>query len=162
MREMLGTKKKIVAIITPGDMIDKTVLFDTMEDHSIYAEALEDSQVCFISIHDCLAWLQRYPVIVVKVLRIFSKEISNLWQELADMAYKDVRKRMVTLLLALTEGRKGEDKIPTGFNGVEIAEMLGVSRETVVRHLMQLKERGLITVEDRQVVVLDRGRLQHL
>ncbi len=143
-------------------MIGKAVLFDTMEDHSVYAEALEDSQVCFIRIHDCFAWLQRYPAIAVKVIRLFSREISNLWHEVADMAYKSVRNRMVNLLLALTEGRKGEGKIPTGFYEVEIAEMLGVSRETVVRHLVQLKEKRLITVEDRRVVVLDRGGLRDL
>ena len=78
-----------------------------------------------------------------------------------DISYKGIRERLVDLLLHLTEGQGG-DGIQVDLYQVEIAEMLGVSRESVVRHLAWLKQRGKISVEDRRVVIGDREGLQDL
>jgi len=44
----------------------------------------------------------------------------------------------------------------------ELAEMAGVARETVSRHLRELKRKGLICFEKRKIVILDEPRLREL
>jgi CRP-like cAMP-binding protein len=43
-----------------------------------------------------------------------------------------------------------------------IAQMIGASRETVSRAMRDFQERGLITVERRQISIADRSGLERL
>jgi CRP-like cAMP-binding protein len=43
-----------------------------------------------------------------------------------------------------------------------IAQMIGASRETVSRAMREFQDRGLITVERRQISIADRSALEAL
>jgi CRP/FNR family transcriptional regulator len=44
----------------------------------------------------------------------------------------------------------------------ELAEMIGTSRETVVRQLYELRREKLIDIRSRKIVILDRQGLKKL
>jgi CRP/FNR family transcriptional regulator len=87
-----------------GDLIDG-VLLCGIEVHNTYAKALEDTGVCFIPKANFEELLHEYPQVSLEVIRRLDKDLAMLKKRLTDMAYKDVRERLIGLLLDLGEIR---------------------------------------------------------
>jgi len=153
-------KEMIVKFCRAGDLIDG-VLLCGIEVHSTYAEALEDSRVCFIPKASFEELLHKYPQVSLEVIRRLSTDLAMLKKRLTDMAYKDVRERLIGLLLDL--GREyGVEKeggllIDLAFSQQDLAEMVGTSRQTVNQKLHGLEKKGLISITGRKVVIGEKA-----
>jgi len=58
------------------------------------------------------------------------------------------------------DSKKGVLSIP--LTREELAQMIGASRETVVRQLYELRRQRLIDIQSRKIVILDRQGLKKL
>lgn len=159
-RRFKDGRKRLIQIAQRGDMLDMSALQRTRS-RSTSAEALTECQICFIREEDLFSWVGCHPSVANRLIRRLSQEVRRLQVELVDTSYMGIRERLVNLLLRLTRHKDGS-RHPVDLYEAEIAEMLGVSRESVVRHLGRLKQRGTISVEDRRVVIRDREHLARL
>ena len=57
---------------------------------------------------------------------------------------------------------KGKAVLDVPFTREEIAQRIGTARETVARHLSQLKETGLIDIGQRKVIIRNQEGLKKL
>jgi CRP-like cAMP-binding protein len=69
--------------------------------------------------------------------------------------------RIARLLLDAV-GESGSPVIERRLTHQTIAQMIGASRETVSRAMREFQDRGLITVERRQISIADRSALEAL
>jgi len=150
-------RKLVLAILTPGTVFgEMTALAQTMT--GTFAEAHEDCMVCILSQRDIEEILMAHPDVALRLVRLFAERVREAEERLEQIAFKSVPARVAKLLLQLADER-GE---VGDHSHHELAEMVGTSRETVSRVLMDLKREGHVEIDRRSVRILNRDSLGEL
>jgi len=162
VRRLTQGKKLIVAVLSPGDILG----METAQGgrFRLEAEAIEKTRVGFIDKRDFAGLLERYPRLAAALIQKLSDEVSRLQDRLFATARQGARSKLAYLLLQLadTHGRKHPKGIliDLELTRSELAEMAGVSRETVSLTLSYFKSRGLIALEGRKLIIRDKAGLE--
>lgn len=151
--------------------------FDDSLTHSVSAEAMSESQLCFLPRERLARFLERHPGAAVKLIAALSTELAAARRKARDLALKGAESRLASWLLELArtprspsngdrekdkDKDKGGERIEFPYSRREIAEMIGVSTETAIRLLGKLRERQLIGIERRSVILRDVERLKRI
>ena len=153
-------REHIVRIALPGEFVGLKALVSGNA-HSVSAVAIEDSIICFINKADFLQLMVKYPEFTRSIIRILSKLLDEAEARLISMAYKPVRERLAETLLFLHR-----IFFPQGVGGylnltrMDLANIIGVAPETVIRLLSDFREENLITLKGRKIFLVDPLRLQ--
>jgi CRP-like cAMP-binding protein/CheY-like chemotaxis protein len=123
------------------------------------AEALEDSTICQLPKEMLEALLNRYPDVAGQFIRILSNNILDKEEQLLQLAYHSVRKRMAEVLARLCRQEKQETEIVLRISRDNLAAMAGMATETVSRILSDFKDEGIIERKGSQINILDINRL---
>src|SRR5262249_50104086 len=126
--------------------------------------AVEDSEILAIPREDFLELLERRGDLALSVTKLVGLRRQRIETRLRSVLFLPSRARLVRLLIELVEAH-GER---TGFHYTirfplshqDLANLIGVSRETVTLALGQLQAEELITVERQRVIVRDMKRLR--
>jgi len=133
---------------------------------ALTAQALTPCTVWFLAKEDYVRLIQSNPKLSQLLNRIFAERLQRASSTIAELSSEDSKKRLAHLLLELLakSGRKDSAKgvISIPLTREELAEMIGTSRETVVRQLYELKRQKLIDIQSRKIVILDRQGLKKL
>jgi CRP/FNR family transcriptional regulator, cyclic AMP receptor protein len=129
-----------------------------------FAETIEHSSLCVISKNDVEQLLDRYPTISRALLYIVGQHFVQLENQLINATFKDSQARVATLLLQLAQTHGNNDTPITisGFSHEELAERLGVYRETVTIALRELKDAGAIELARKHIVIRNLAILEQL
>lgn len=130
------------------------------------AEALTPCTLWFLSRENYVRMVRGNTGLMHALNELFAKRLQCFSDIIEDMSLKDSKKRLIKFLLdMLPKEKKG---LPV--NGVlfipstreEIAQRLGTARETVARHISDLKRKKLIDVKPYQIIIKDKEALQKL
>ena len=128
-----------------------------------YAEAVDDGVICTITPDELRHLIERYPVVGVNVIRHLSRRLQAAEAEIESMAYRRVDQRLARRLLDLGRrfGVRGErgTTIATRLTQLELAELVGTTRETLAHTLADFRRRGLLDTANQHVVIRDAERL---
>jgi len=156
-------REHIVRIALPGEFVGLKALVSGNA-HSVSAVAIEDSIICFINKADFLQLMVKYPEFTGSIVRILSKLLDEAETRLISMAYKPVRERLAETLLFLQHiffpAGEGESKTYLNLTRMDLANIIGVAPETVIRLLAEFKEEHLIMLKGRKIFLVDPIRLQ--
>lgn len=163
-RRLKEGKKLIVAVLGPGDILG---LSATRQGHfALEAEALEKTRVGFIDKGDFARLLERYPRLAATLVQKLSDEVTQLQERLFATVRQSARSKLAYLILQLaaSHGHKHAQGIliDLELSRSELAEMIGVARETASLTISQLKSRGLIELEGHKIVIIDKAGLETL
>ena len=133
---------------------------------ALTGQALTPCTVWFLAKEDYVRLIHSNPRLSHLLNRLFAERLQRAGALIAELSSQDSRKRLTRLLLDLLakSGRKDSKKavLPVPLTRKELAQMIGTSRETVVRQLYELRRRKLIDIQPRKIVILDRERLKEL
>jgi len=154
----------ILEIAEPGAVLGELSL-DDMPNQSVSAEAIAESQLCFLPRERLIGFLQRYPAASVRLIAALSRELASARRKVRDLALKGAESRLASLLLQLAHANG--DSTPGGrlqlrYTRRDLAEMIGVSTETAIRLLGRLKQKHAINLERREVIISDTEKLTKL
>ena len=130
------------------------------------AEALIDSIVWFLSREDYVRIVQTNSKVAQALNRLFAERLQCFSALIEEVSLKDSKKRIIKFLLDMLDentskaGAKQMLFIP--FTREEIAQRIGVTRETVARQLYQLKRSRLIDIKPKQIIISDEAGLRKL
>lgn len=126
------------------------------EVYSDTATALEDSLVCLLPKDQIEPLLDQYPEISREFIKILANDIREKEDQLLQLAYHSVRKRMAEALLRLQRQQNNDSfKI----SREDMAAMAGMATETVSRTLSDFKDENLIDKKGSVITILDLSRL---
>ena len=135
----------------------------TGDQRETLVQALEKSTVCEIRREDFDQYLQKYPHVGGRVIKLMGLRIRAIESRVGDMVYKSAPARLATMLLNLVETMgQSEDRgirLQARLTHQNLASLIGTSRETVSTLLGQFSKRGLILQDQRHIVILDKERL---
>lgn len=124
------------------------------------AEVTEDSSIYFISKTAVLELLNQYVDINQHFIKILSFNIHEKDNQLVELAYESVRKRLAQVLTRLAKDTVPIDQIDISRD--ELAGLAGIANETVSRILTDFKERKLIERNGSLIQIIDLDGLMTL
>lgn len=160
-KEMLNAEGKtlLIEMLGSNDVIGLEKLFNPGTSPHFYT-ATEESTVYHISFEKLLNLVQSKPEILTGILSLLSKNIENRDQELIDMAYQSVRKRVASCLLNWNEKFANKE----GFFHLkrdDLAHFVGTSSETAIRVLTEFKESNWIEVKGSAIKLIEHNKLKN-
>lgn len=101
---------------------------------------------------------RQYPDLALKLLALIGKRLRQLVMLVENMTFGSVTQRLARLLLdSAREAGRQEVPLPTH---QELASRLGTVREVVSRNLARFRAEGLIRIDGKQLLLLDREGLE--
>ncbi len=158
-------EEQILTILKSGEIFAEVVLFDKRS-YPATAIAIEDTELGLIRRDDMKSLIKEYPTIALKMMGLMSKRLRRAQKLVRDMGVKDTKARVASLLIYLAKehGIKDEGKLELNLKLTqrELASMVGTSRETISRILNKFKEKKLIVVSRRRIIIKELNGLKEL
>ncbi|GEO02689.1 transcriptional regulator [Adhaeribacter aerolatus] len=156
-------REYITSLYKAGDFIGYV---DLLEDQPYResAVALEDSEICLIPKEDFFSLLYNNRDVANKFIKILSDNLADKEERLLKLAYNSVRKRVAESLL-LVEKQYQQDKgknFQVTISREDLANIVGASKETVIRTLADFKDEKLIDINGGKIVILNSDKLARL
>ncbi|MFC5537692.1 cyclic nucleotide-binding domain-containing protein [Rhodocytophaga aerolata] len=153
----------ITHICSQGDYIGYSNLLEGTT-YSTSAEAMEDSLVCTIRKEDFLFLLYHNHDVANQFIKMLSTDVVHQETRMMNLAYHSVRKRVAEALLLFQskyhpEGIQSREMV---ISREDLSNLVGASKETVIRVLSDFKEEGLIKTTKNSITVLNFTKLLHL
>lgn len=153
-------KEQILYVLTVGDFFGEQALFGQMS-KDIIVEALEDSGICTISKAQFQALLQQMPQIALKMIEVMSSRLTKMEELVESLGINSVDKRVFDLIeeYSLKFGRKTEQGIliQLPLSREEMANHLGITRETISRKLAKYQDEGKIKlIGHKQILLINK------
>ena len=130
------------------------------------AQAVTDCKVWFLARDQYIRLVETHAHLSHALNRVFAERLRCLSSLVEEVSLKDAKKRVVKFLLDMLaheqEKTPSQKNLPVPFTREELAQRLGIARETVARQLHQLKRKKLIDIKPRQILVLNPDGLEKL
>jgi len=128
------------------------------EVYSDTATTLDDSALILIPKEQLEPLLNLYPEVAREFIKLLANDIREKEEQLLQLAYHSVRKRMAEAILRL---QKQQINPTENFKITreDLAAMAGMATETVSRTLSDFKDEGLIEKKGSTITILDAARL---
>ena len=126
--------------------------------YDTFAEVIEDSTIVTMNCAVLNRLLVTKPEVARRILEAFGRRVLDAERQLEETVFKGMTARVAALLLREAAGGESVD----GLTHQDIAERLGVYRETATNALNELKAADLIEIGRKHITILDRSRLQRI
>ncbi len=159
-------REQIVGVVYPSDFIGRP--FGSTSGHGV--TALTEAKVCVFSRRDFDAFAREHPALEHKLLQRTLGELDRTRRWMLLLGRKSAGERVSSFLIEMSErlveqGCEGSHDQPLKrftlpFSRQQVADVLGLTIETVSRQFTRLKSEGLIDLPSRrEVEIIDREGL---
>jgi CRP/FNR family transcriptional regulator, cyclic AMP receptor protein len=144
-------------IMGPGDSFGEMACIGRFP-RVIDAQAMGNAEMLWISDAMLTRAITGSPEVMRELLRIFAVQLQEALDDL--ISYRNIAapRRLAQRLLALGEGQSAPVRL--GITQQEMAELIGVSRMTIVSALTNLEQQGLVKRHYRYLMIGDPEALQ--
>jgi len=113
----------------------------------------------FVNKHDFQQFCRQNPDVALKVLAVVGRRLRHLVGLVESMTFGSVTQRLARMLLDASKAA-GSATFDLPATHQELASRLGTVREVISRNLGRFRAQGLISIQDRQVQILNLAGLQ--
>ncbi|WP_058300272.1 Crp/Fnr family transcriptional regulator [Gorillibacterium timonense] len=150
----------------PGQTIGELEVVHRSSERLASVAAIEDTVLWMIRKPDVDKLIDRFPQILRNLFYVVSERLAQADRKLEYLAFLDARVRVANILLDLlsnfgvpsSEGQLIDWKITQQHLG----NMIGISRESAARILIEFQQEGIILVEKRLITILNLDHLHML
>lgn len=155
-------RRQVTGFAGPGDFLGISVA----DEHAFTAEALEDCQLCWFPRNRFDGFVEDHNELERELYRIAAHELAAAQQQMVLLGRKTATERLASFVLMLAQkaerGRTEQARfIELPMSRSDIADYLGLTKETISRVLAELKLRRLIRLEALdKIEILNRPGLE--
>ncbi|MBU1049234.1 Crp/Fnr family transcriptional regulator [Candidatus Bipolaricaulota bacterium] len=160
-----GRVKRCLRFLAVGEMFGLEAVFLEREAINVqFAKTLIDSTLVFFERSNILAFSKDHPRIFRDLSRWLAREVIMLEFKLTRETVESLDRNLALLLLALGNKygvceQEGTVCLELSIPRQTMAEMLGVSVETLMRGLKRFRELGFLGPEHGKIIIQDSKRL---
>lgn len=152
-------------VLGPGEIFGELSILDGQQ-RSATALTLDHTVVWLVSQSDLKEFMVNYPSVNQAMIQILVNRVRATARRLEAMTFQDVLGRLAYELLSLAE-RSGQPckegvEITVPLTQVELATMVGATRESVNKAVSVLRVQNLVDVDGTRWFLLDPAGLQHI
>jgi CRP-like cAMP-binding protein len=161
--EMVDFSGKILKIeeIQAPQPLAHAVMFSNHNRFPVDVVALVDCKILFISKADVLRLMQNNEVILSNFLRAVSNRAHFLTNKLWFLSFRTIKEKVAHYLLSLARSET-KTTIVLPKTHQELAEFFGVTRPSLARVFAEMQYEGIITVNRREVIIINRQKLMEM
>lgn len=151
-------KEQIIHILSSGDFFGELNLFNDNKSYNFSAYAISDVKVCTLTKKKMEEILIKNPDISLKILKEVTKRLAETETLAQNLATNDVDARIAHMILdfsgkyGVSKGQDIEIKLP--INREEMANYVGVTRETISRKLSKFEDLDTIKLIGNKVIII--------
>lgn len=152
----------ILKIITSGNLIGLT---SVMEDNNVFhysSSAYIDSKASLIDINVFRQIIKQNAEFASSIINILCENSLQTFGRFFCLTHKQLYGRMADILLCLSERIFKDRNFVLNLSRKELAELTGMSTESVIRMLKKFKDDGIITMEGKTVNVANYDLLRKI
>jgi CRP/FNR family transcriptional regulator len=148
-------KEQIIHVFRAGDSFAEVALASATG-YPADARVIEPTQVLLIQKDGILALVKRQPELALRMLGSMSSHLRVLVGQLEDLTLKDVETRLANWLVKRCANPQGTQpvRIELAMTKRVLAAELGTVSETFSRTLASFRERKLVSVKGKTIIVL--------
>jgi CheY-like chemotaxis protein/CRP-like cAMP-binding protein len=150
-------RELIVKVAQTGDFLGFLALFKE-DAYPESAAALEDCSIKLVPKQDFAALVFGNRDVNARFIKMLANHIAEREQQLIELAYNSVRKRVATALVKLSEQSGPSIQLLRE----DLAALAGTAKETLIRTLTDFKNEGIVDITDGVVTVLKVEKLRQL
>lgn len=159
-------REQILYILSEGEFVGDMSLLKK-GNFQFNAEALEDTLICTISKDDFDKIVTTNPEITLKILEVLHDRLMSLENLIQNLSTKDVEVRIASMLMGFAKdfGTKEGNSviIDLPLNREEMANYIGVTRETISRKLTALQDEDVIElIGNKKILIKDISHFQDI
>lgn len=151
----------ITRIESPGDLLGHVTLLAKEGPYSSTAVTMQPSIVSMVDERTFSNFLMKFPYASLGLLRALAQDVRRGENKARDIAYKPARGRLADTLLRLMRPGKPHAAV-SGSKRRDLADMSGLTVETVVRAIKSFEEKGLVRKRGKDILILDPEGLKRL
>lgn len=162
-------REQIVGVAFPSDFLGRP--FGATTSHTV--TALTDARVCVFSRGDFDNFAHEHPALEHKLLQRTLTELDRTRRWMLLLGRKNAEEKIASFLLEMSErlvdpgcetpSDTALDQFDLPFSRQQVADILGLTIETVSRQFTRLKKDGVLDLPTRRAVVIkDRAALEAL
>lgn len=156
-------KVYIFHFIFPGEVFGEGVVYE-QDYYPFSTVARKEALVWKVPKEDLLSAIDSNPAFKAYMLRLVGQKLDSSYVKARCIAGERVEKRVACILLKTIDQQHGiyshcVEKLDTPLTNRDISGLIGSTEETVSRVMSRLKKEGIISLEDKHLVVLDREGL---
>lgn len=161
-------REQIVGIVYPSDFIGRP--FGKNTGHSV--TALTDARVCLFTRQVFDSFAREHPSLEHRLLERTLDELDRAREWMLLLGRKNAAERVASLLVEMSRRLSGDEcsdygltllKFELPLSRQQMADVLGLTIETISRQLSRLKAEGVIALPSaRGIEILDANRLEDL
>jgi CRP/FNR family transcriptional regulator len=161
---LVDGRRQVTGFLHPGDFLGISI----DDEHAFSAEALEDAQLCWFPRSRFDDFVEDEVTMERELYRMAAHELAAAQQQFVLLGRKTATERLASFLLMLAKRAEMSNGVGAGMvrlpmSRSDIADYLGLTKETVSRVISALKRDRIIRLETLDVIkVLDRDRLEQL
>lgn len=150
-------KEQIIRIATSTDILSYVDLITNSKYHTT-ARTLEATRLLFITREEFWNIMHSEANILEQFMLLLSQDLQQAEERMTDLAYKPVRGRLAVALMSLAKkynsvGAYGMFSISVSRR--DLAGLVGTAKETVCRFLAEFRDDNLISMNGREIKILD-------
>lgn len=150
----LGFIKPNEYVILPGAYVDGI--------HHYSIKAIEKSICCFYDFKTFIDIAHNNVKIYEKIVELNSQNALNFFNKFISLTQKHVNGRLAEALIYLQKEIFDDSPIDYHLSSKDLAEMTGMTKDTTVRILKDLKENGIIEMNNNDINIIDYKRLEKI
>lgn len=152
----------ILRIIPPGNLIGLTSVLEGNEVFHYSASAYVDSRASLINLNAFRQVLTSNPKFATSVINILCENSLQTFGRFYSITHKQTFGRLADILLCLSERIFKNTVFELNLTRKELAELTGMSTESVIRMLTKFKNDGLIEINGKSLMVKNYDLLRKI
>lgn len=156
-------KEYITSLHGPGEYFGYTAVVEDAP-YTDEAQALEETKLMLIPREDFIQLLSKNRSISQRFIKLITHDIIEKEEDLLNLAYGSLRKKVAYGLIQLLETYKTEEngKPVISLSREHMAQSIGIATESLVRTLGDFKDEKLVDVQTGKVTILKEKTLRAL
>lgn len=153
-------KEFVTDLYSAGDFFGFVELMQ-QKDYEEYSSVLEDTQLSLINGDEFQKLVLGNREAAAAFINLLAGNVLEKEQDLINLAYDTVRKRVADSLVKLHDKYASEGTFSMSISRDELASMVGTATESVIRVLGEFKADGNIAVKGSNITILNIQALQN-
>ncbi|HAM99256.1 MAG TPA: hypothetical protein DCQ26_11675 [Marinilabiliales bacterium] len=157
-----GQNSLVLKVIPPGNLLGLTSISEENNNFQYSAMAYLDSEVKQIDISFFKQMLIQNPGFAKEVIDILISNSIQINGRFFCLTHKQSYGRLADILLCLADRIFKSQEFELNLSRKDLAELSGISAETVVRMLKKFKEEDLIQLDGKSFKIKDYAKLKRI
>jgi len=156
------SKNLIIALSTKNNLLGLTSILDGNDKLPYSITTYTDSRIRIIDIQVFRQILKQNSAFSYDIINLLNESTAQIYGRFFSLTQKQLHGRLADILLCLSNRIFKNRSFNLPLSRADLADLTGMSTESVIRMIKEFKDDGLIDMNCKQVELLDIGRLERI